>query len=88
MISRYLRTDPLGIDGGLNLYVYAMNSPLMFTDPDGLIARATWDLYETPPSKKGIVSRWFMAFCPTTLSLPLQVEGIKSIKLLSLLGKN
>nr|WP_319395845.1 hypothetical protein [uncultured Desulfobacter sp.] len=45
-------------------------------------------LYETPPSKKGIVSRWFMAFCPTTLSLPLQVEGIKSIKLLSLLGKN
>jgi len=45
-------------------------------------------LYETPPSKKGIVSRWFMAFCPTTLSLQLQVEGIKSIKLLSLLGKN
>ena len=43
VISRYLRTDPLGIDGGLNLYVYAMNSPLMFTDPDGLIARATWD---------------------------------------------
>ena len=41
--GRYLRTDPLGIDGGLNLYVYAMNSPLMFTDPDGLIARATWD---------------------------------------------
>nr|WP_319394655.1 RHS repeat-associated core domain-containing protein [uncultured Desulfobacter sp.] len=41
--GRYLRTDPLGIEGGMNLYVYAMNSPLMFTDPDGLIARDAWD---------------------------------------------
>ncbi|MBI9090105.1 MAG: RHS domain-containing protein [Desulfobacterium sp.] len=37
--GRYLRTDPLGLGGGLNLYVYALNSPLMFTDPDGLVAR-------------------------------------------------
>jgi RHS repeat-associated protein len=41
--GRYLRTDPLGIEGGLNLYVYALNDPLMFTDPDGLVARAGWN---------------------------------------------
>jgi len=37
--GRYLRTDPLGLEGGLNLYVYALNNPLMFTDPDGMVAR-------------------------------------------------
>jgi len=37
--GRYLRTDPLGLEGGLNLYLYAMNNPLMAMDPDGLKLR-------------------------------------------------
>ena len=41
--GRYLRTDPLGIEGGLNLYVYTLNNPLMFTDPDGMVARTVVD---------------------------------------------
>ncbi len=32
----------------MNLYVYAMNSPLMFTDPDGLMARDAWDYTKDP----------------------------------------
>lgn len=41
--GRYLRTDPLGIEGGLNLYVYVLNNPLRYTDPDGLMARDAYD---------------------------------------------
>ena len=34
--GRYIEADPLGIDGGLNVYGYANQNPLLFTDPTGL----------------------------------------------------
>ncbi|GLQ48507.1 hypothetical protein GCM10007862_35580 [Dyella lipolytica] len=30
------QTDPSGLDGGIDLYVYGLNSPLMYIDPSGL----------------------------------------------------
>ena len=33
--GRYLQPDPIGLNGGLNLYRYAYNSPLMYMDPEG-----------------------------------------------------
>jgi RHS repeat-associated protein len=35
--GRYLRPDPIGLAGGINPYVYALNSPANWIDPDGEI---------------------------------------------------
>jgi RHS repeat-associated protein len=34
--GRFTQEDPIGIAGGMNLYQYAGNNPVMFTDPFGL----------------------------------------------------
>lgn len=36
--GRYIETDPIGLDGGLNIYEYARSNPLLYTDPLGLTA--------------------------------------------------
>ncbi len=53
-IGRFMQTDPVGYDAGINWYLYCGNNPVAFVDPSGLYSTTStfalykifWDVYD------------------------------------------
>lgn len=85
--GRYITADPIGLAGGVNLFLYTSNNPVNFIDPWGLCPEQRWweyvidgvsyvligaDLILGGPSGEGIV--------PAVLIQGLKVTGKKAAK--------
>jgi RHS repeat-associated protein len=53
--GRFLTQDPIGLSGGVNLYAYAGNNPVAYTDPFGLCPPDNASLADCPADKKFIL---------------------------------
>lgn len=50
-LARFISSDPIGLAGGTNFYLYAQANPLINKDPSGLDTTGcdgVWDILETP----------------------------------------
>ena len=51
-IGRWLSKDPIGLEGGLNLYVFCGNDPVNFVDPNGhnglVFFSRPWVMFQRP----------------------------------------
>lgn len=69
-LGRYLEADPIGIKGGLNLYIYANNNTLSRVDLCGLADANTYTY--------GEIRAWAVTCSPSDLSSPKGLADAKA----------
>ena len=54
--GRWLSKDPIGLSGGMNLYVFCENNPVVFVEPSGLDSEESgfWDVIQTSLDVAGV----------------------------------
>lgn len=69
--GRWISRDPIGENGGLNLYGYVGNNPLRYLDPLGL----WWSQIIYPPTSIGNKKHSLAADSPVTSNYQIAMEG-------------
>ena len=49
-----MKEDPIGLEGGINLFTYASNNPLKYIDPKGLSCGSKWTNWIVPDKHWGV----------------------------------
>ena len=57
--GRWISKDPIGLSGGLNLYEFCKNNPILYVDPSGTNCISDWwEEHVIQPISDGILSHW------------------------------
>ncbi len=89
-IGRFMQTDPVGYDNGINWYLYCGNNPLGFVDPYGLASGQVvtgryqvlpWELseYWSQIQESDILSEFFGGFIIDLGELPGNAPSVEEI---------